>query len=413
MAEVRAGASASNDASVTEPRVPTRWRGLSGGPGLMDVRLPIVPRIAADDPRIAAMRDALGEGDPLADELAAWMIETPGARTLFARAVEQGIDAVKDAPAPLRAFFREVDRVPAWLDRDVVRLGSETMARVGVGGYTALGSVSLMSGYLGSAAVKPLVMTGQLTKMARRRLIETSKFVLDVSMSEDFGRFSVGFRAALHVRLIHAMVRRTLRASPKWRTELWGEPINQHDMLATNLQFSSTFVVGLLAQGYLISSREREALMHLWRYVGLISGVRADLLPRTFQEGIELGDLVNRTEAGPDDDSRALAAALVSASRELHVEGLGPVLGELKTRVEVGLSRFVLGDRAADALGLADDAFKYAPLVLAPLTMAGEVVRRVVPGARAMSIRMGTQIAKDAIERSLAGKPPPFAPVPA
>lgn len=395
--------------SSVGPKFPSRWRDPSLRSRLMDLRLPIVPHVPPGDPRFARMRDALGQVDPIADALAAWMIETPSSRASFERAVALGIDAVKDAPEPLRAFFRDVDRVPAWLDREKVRLGTETMARVGVGGYAALGSVSLMSGYLASAAVKPLTMTGALTRMAGRRLIETSKFVLDVSMSDDFGRFSVGFRGALHVRLIHAMVRRSLRSSPKWHTELWGEPINQHDMVATNLQFSSTFVVGLLAQGYLISAREREAIMHLWRYVGMISGVRDELIPKTFREGIELGDLVNRTEAGPDDDSRALAAALIGATRTLHHEGLGPVLGELKTRLEIGLSRFVLGDRACDDLGLADDAFKYAPLVLAPITMAGEIVRRVLPGARALSIRMSTKIAKDAIERSLGGKPPPFA----
>lgn len=397
------------DVATSPPiRVPTRWA-TGRTPGLMDVRLPILPKVSPDDPRYAAMRDALGEGDPPADALAAFLQTTPSARPLFDRAVALGIGAVKDAPEPLRAFFREVDRVPRWLDRELVRLGTETMGRVGVGGYAALGSVSLMSGYLASAAVKPLAMTGALTKTARRRLIETSKFVLDVSMSDDFGRFSTGFRAAVHVRLIHAMVRRALAASPRWRAEEWGAPINQHDMVATNLQFSSTYVVGLLAQGYLVSAKEREALMHLWRYVGVVSGVREDLLPKTFREGIELGDMINRTEAGPDDDSRALAHALVTATRELHQEGLGPVLGEWKTRVEMGLSRFVLGDRAADALGLPDDAFKYAPLVLAPLTMAGEVVKRVVPGARRWSVRVGTRIAKDAIERSLGTAPPPFA----
>ncbi|MBN8613223.1 MAG: DUF2236 domain-containing protein [Deltaproteobacteria bacterium] len=393
----------------SQKTVPSRWRPALEGPGLIDLRLPIVPKVRASDPRVAQMRDALMEGDPLAEALLEWMGRAPERRALFERALSGGIASVPQASPSLAAFFEDLEREPAWLDREAVRLGTETMARVGAGGYAALGSVSLMSGYLASAAVKPLAMTGALTRMARRRLAETSRFVLDVSTSGDFARGSAGFVSAVRVRVIHATIRRALRASPDWRTEQWGEPINQHDMVATNLQFSSVYVLGLLAQGYLVTRREREAVMHLWRWVGHVSGIRDALLPRTFKEGLELGFLINRTEEGPDDDSRALAAALMEATRALHVEGLGPRLGGLKSRVELGLSRFVLGDRAADALGLPDDAFKYAPLVLGPPTMAAEIVRRVVPGARAFSIRFGTRVVRDALDRVLEGTPPPFA----
>jgi hypothetical protein len=403
--------SSPSSSSVREiRRPPARWHE-PAAPGLMDLDLPFV-RVRSNDARIAALRDALHEADPLADRLALWVQESPAHRALFSRAVEHGIHTIPSPAEPLAAFFAHVDAVPPWLDRDAVRLGTETMLRVGAGGYAALGSVALMSGYLASGAVKPLAMTGQLLRMARRRLIETSKFVLEVSLSGDVGRFSSAFRAALHVRLLHAMVRRGLRASPEWRTELWGEPINQHDMVATHLEFSSVYLLGLLAQGFVITRREREAVMHLWRHLGRVSGVRDDLLPRTFREGVELGWIINRSEAGPDDDSRALAAALMQASRELHVENMGPVLGSLRARGEVGLSRFVLGRRASDALGLPDDAFQYAPLLLSPATAALELVRRVIPGARLASIRLGAHLAKRAIDGALQGKPPPFAPAP-
>ena len=389
-------------------RPPARWHEPSE-PGLMDLPLPFL-RVRPTDPRVGALREALHDLDPLADRLAQWVQESPANRGTFTRAVERGLGSVDSPPEPLAAFFAHVDHTPDWLDRDAVRLGTETMLRVGAGGYAALGAVALTSGYLASGAVKPLAMTGQLLRMARRRLIETSKFVLEVSLSGDVGRFSSAFRAALHVRLMHAMVRRSLRASPRWRTELWGEPINQHDMVATHLEFSSVYLLGLLAQGYVITRREREAVMHLWRHVGRISGVREDLVPRTFREGVELGWIINRTEAGPDEDSRALAAALMAASRELHVENMGPVLGALRARGEAGLSRFVIGRRASDALGLPDDLFQYAPYVLSPATAAVEIARRVIPGARAVTIRLGAHLAKRAIDSALGDEPPPFVP---
>jgi hypothetical protein len=389
-------------------RPPARWRE-PGEPGLMTMPIPFV-RVRPGDRRIGALRDALHDGDPLADRLALWVQEAPAHRALFARAVERGIGAISSPPEPLTAFFAEVDAVPRWLDRDAVRLGTETMLRVGPAGYAALGSVSLMSGYLSSGAVKPLAMTGQLVRMARRRLVETSKFVLEVSVSGDVGRFSPAYRAALHVRLIHALVRSNLRSSPTWRTELWGEPINQHDMVGTHLEFSSMYILGLRMQGYLISRREREAVMHLWRHLGRALGVREDLLPTSFSGGLELGWIINHTEAGPDQDSRALAAALMAAGEEINLENLGPLLGRARARLETGLSRFALGRRAADALGVPDDVFQYAPYVLAPLTAAREIAHRIVPGARSATIRMGEKLAKQAIDGLLEGKPPPFVP---
>lgn len=395
--------------STASPRVPSRWRPTMAEPGLIDVPLsrwlPISPR----DPRIAELRDALMQVDPLADTLAGWMQGEPAARARFDLALQHGIAAVPDAPEPLRAFFAQIEHVPGWLDRSRVRLATETMLRVGTGGYTALGSVSLMSGYLASGAVKPLSMTGALTRMARRRLIETSKFVLDVARSGELERDAPGFAAAVRVRLIHAMVRRGLYASGKWRSEDWGEPINQHDMVATNLQFSSVFAIGLMAQGYVITAPEREALMHLWRYMGHLLGVRDDLLPETFREGLEVGRIINGTEAGPDDDSRALAGALMQATRELHAEGLGPFLGNLRSRSEMGLSRLVLGRRASLAIGLPDDLFRFAPLLTMPATLTAELAQRVIPGGRKLAIAVGRHITTTAIERSLGGKPPPFA----
>lgn len=389
---------------------PTRWRasadGLGEGPGLMDAPLARLFPVSPRDPRIARFRDALRVGDPDADALAAWVQREPGARALFERAVQHGIDAVARPPERLASYFRSVEHTPAWLDRGLVRLGTETMARTGTGAYAALGSVSLMSGYLASGAVKPLAMTRALTHKARRRLIETSRFVLDVASSGAVERGSPAYVAAVRVRLVHAMVRRSLRASPSWRTTDWGEPINQHDMVATNLQFSSVLVVGLLAQGYLIDATEREALMHLWRYMGHLLGVDDTLLPHTFAEGIELGTVLNRTEAGPDEDSRALAAALVSATRELHLEGLGPVLGGLRSRHAIGLSRLVLGRRAADELGLPRDGSPLLPLLFVPPTLALQVAQRLVPGLRRAAIHVGLHTTRTAIERSLEGKPP-------
>ncbi|MEZ4249513.1 MAG: hypothetical protein R3B99_14890 [Polyangiales bacterium] len=40
-------------------------------------------------------------------------------------------------------------------------------------------------------------------------------------------------------------MRRLLLRSERWKSELWGAPINQHDMAATSLLFSVVFLSGI------------------------------------------------------------------------------------------------------------------------------------------------------------------------
>jgi hypothetical protein len=94
--------------------------------------------------------------------------------------------------------------------------------------------------------------------------------------------------------------------------------------------------------------------------------VRADLLPTSFAEGLELLWMYTLTEEGPDDDSRALASALVGAFQGRLPGRDGTLVGTIEGGLLVGYSRFILGKSAADGLLLPDAAWKYAPLVVLP-----------------------------------------------
>ncbi len=383
--------------------IPSRWHPPGRGTllPLPDTALRLLgARLREDDPRGAALRGALLEGDPLADDLVAWMHEAKDRRATFERAVERG--APRDAPAPLAAFFAAIDRTPPWVDRETVALATDTLLRCARSGTYALGGASLMSGYLSSGAVKPLVATGLLLTTARRRISETGKFLRDVATSGRLDRFSDGIKSAVRVRVLHAVIRRRLLASGRWRTEDWGTPINQRDMVGTNLEFSVAYIGGLTALGCLLSRREREAIMHLWRWLGLVVGVREDLLPKTFAEGLELAWIFNGTEQGPDDDSRALAAALVEAWSPGLPGRRSGAFGRVEGRFLTGFARFVLGRRAADALDLPDDAWKYAPLVVMPMRASLEAMRKLVPGARARAVRRGRAIIEEEVRLGLA-----------
>jgi hypothetical protein len=396
----------------SRPRTPTRWREPGTGRLLPipDVLLRLLgARLRRDDPRFVRHERALLEGDPLADDVVDLFRSKDGAaaRRAFEDALERGADRCPDLPRPVAELFAQVERVPPWLDEDALRLGTDTILRVGRGGTYALGGASLMSGYLSRGAIKPLVATGALTRMARRRVSETGKYLFDLATSGDVGRFTDGWKSTIRVRLMHATVRRECAASPRWRTDEWGVPINQRDMLGTHLEFSIAYIGGLTAQGFVLSRREREAIMHLWRYVGLLLGIPEDLLPATFAEGLELAWIFNQTEAGPDDDSRALAAALVEAW-STGMPGRSGITGTLEGRFLTGFSRLILGRRASNQLALPDDAWKYAALVVAPARASLEVLRLVTPRGHERAVRRGRAVLASDLRAGLEGRVPTF-----
>jgi hypothetical protein len=394
-------------------RLPTRWH--EPGTGVL-MRLPtrlmaaLGAQLRDDDPRGAALAQALLLGDPLADAVADWMKTAPAenGRALFERALEHGIDAAPQAPSVLVALFKQLEAVPSWLDRDALGLAEQTMLRVGRAGLYALGGAALMSGYLSSGAVKPLALTGALIQMAPRRLAETTRFVWALSTSNRMGRFSEGWKTTVRVRLLHAIVRRGLAASPRWNAEAWGRPVNQRDMVGTHLEFSVAYIAGLTTLGILVNRREREALMHLWRYVGHLLGIIDDLLPKTFREGLEVAWLFNQTEAGPDDDSRALAAALLAVRYSPH--RWGRRLEEIEARFLGGYSRLLLGKKAADALQLPNNLWQLSPLFIAPLGLGLELLRLLMPGGTALAVRIGRAMTEHNLKRQLKGKLPTYEP---
>jgi hypothetical protein len=362
---------------------------------------------------VGVLRDALLESDGLADEVATWLRERSmrGARGAFERAVEQGPPAYDGLPDAARALFLQADAVQLWTDPASLRLGSETMLRAWPAGSWSLAGFALAGGYLAGATVKPLVMTGALSRMAYRRLGETTRFVLDVATSPGFERSSPGFRSTLKVRIMHAQVRAALLASGQWRTSEWGVPINQQDMLATILQFSVAYAYGVRALGVVLSRRERDALIHLWRYVGFVMGVRHDLMPTTFDEAAALYRVLAQTQMGPDEDSRALMAALLRVPRERRHGRRQEIRGAIEARFLGGYVRYVLGDVAGDLLGIPDDGWKHAPALVAPVVFGLEILRATVPGAREWAIRTGRRIAHAHVERMLEGKAATFVPI--
>jgi hypothetical protein len=348
-------------------------------------------------------------GDPLADDLVAAFRRLPAGvgRAQFETAVEQGIDAVRDPMPELVAFFEQVDARPYWVDQRKLDHAVRVTARIGmVASFTAMSMFSLMGGYLASRADKTLVATGDLEAMAPRRLAETLTWTVDVTRPGALERFAPGFTSTLRVRLMHAMVRAGMSRRPDWDFEDWDQPVNQSTMAGTLMLFSLGNVVGSQALGVQFSQRDKDALYHLWRYIGFLLGVDAELLPADEADTWRLLWLQADYEFRPDEDSARLGQALRTALGPLAIgDSQHPAAQAFKaitTEFLLAYSRLILGSSNADALELPDN--KLAQLMVAGFAVTNYTVRypmKIVPGLSRVWETVGRHSIELASKRAL------------
>ncbi|WP_417215406.1 oxygenase MpaB family protein [Alcanivorax sp.] len=347
--------------------------------------------------QMRVIREHMLMGDTLADAVVHMYKSLPAGegRKLVDQALEHGIDSVENPPQALTALFKQIDHEPIWLDREKLRLACDVSHRVGLSGELVLRNLSLMGGYLGAAAAKPLVFTGQLDRMANRRLVETGKFWMDVTTPGGMERDQEGFKSAVRVRLMHSQVRAMLLQSDKWNMA-WGHPLNQWDSMATILEFSVIFLTGLRSLGFIFSKKEREAVVHLWRYVGYLMGVEERILPTCEADAMRAFYQVVATICESDDDTRKLGQALAGASLQDGGDGWAAKrMARLEYTLRAGYTRYILGDEAGDKLGLPRTAAKYVWPAQIPMRVGAELVRKSVPGANRVLVWLGAKARRD------------------
>jgi hypothetical protein len=343
--------------------------------------------------------------DPLADAVVeAIDALPPGAGwALFRRAASEGIANVPGAPAALEAFFAEVERVPVWVDEELVDRGGAVLMRAGPLGGIVLGMKSLVLGYASPAGNKPLILSGRLEAQAGRRLNETARFVQATIAPGGMRPRASGWKLTLNVRLIHAQVRRMIGKSGRWDAAAWGAPINQHDELGTLLLFSVVVLEGLRQLGTRVAPADAEAYMHLWRWSGWLMGLDPDLLPATEAEGRRFGDLIAATQAPPDDDSRRLTSALLGSNVRDAKTPHDRTNAERLARFSQAMCRFLLGDAIADQLGVEGSSWSYVVPFARRVVSSLELVRENVPFGNMSALWAGTRYWDRVIAEGLVG----------
>lgn len=325
--------------------------------------------------------------DPLADEAVAALYED-GRRLRLADDLLALVRAGASTREPALVRFVEETHAPdVAIHRDVARPGRDAILRHAPVAFLALLTGSLIESFAVGAGAEVLVRTGRLTRDTARRVHETASLVRDIVLPDDHNpALAPGGRAhetLLRVRLLHAVVRRFIRASPSWDSGRHGEPVNQADMLHTLLTFSCVLADGIERLGGALTDEEKESWCQTWRAAGALLGVERPSLFSSWREERLLHALVRRTYR-PDEGSRLLTEAVLGA-----FAGQAPFF--LPRAALESISRRLVGDDLADALGLTrSPRWAVVGPALAGAWSLVDVMGRTAPGGRRLGVLAGT-----------------------
>lgn len=212
--------------------------------------------------------------------------------------------------------------------------------------YTAmLGFYSLPYCYAFADGAEVLVRSKRIIDSIGERLAETGSFVLEIFKPGAFISDKSAFLVCAKVRLIHAFSRYFIEKYARNWDPKFGNPINQEDMLGTNLAFSQIVLRGLLKLGIAVTEEEYKSVLKYWKWIGELMGIDTDYWPETSKEAFELDKLIRTRHMRPSEAGQMLTKALLDYYRKTVPD---PTLA---SQVE-GIVAFFLGKEASKAVNL-------------------------------------------------------------
>jgi hypothetical protein len=284
-------------------------------------------------------------GDPLADEAVAALVHRPD--------ICKEINVWSDIPEVLPDYFPEEVRVffswmkipPDFIDKQKVLRAQQYFERNG-SLYTALlGFFSLPYSYAFADGAQVLVRSKRIMEDVGKRLSETAFFVLDAFLPEAFIGNNGNLLTLAKVRLIHAFARYFIQTHARDWDEKWGTPINQEDLIQTNLAFSFLVMRSMRKIGVSVPILEVEASLHHWKIMGHYLGIDITYWPDSPREAYFIEKRIRTRHLKGSDAGVRLTKALIGYYREFLQN---PVVSQ----VVEDLVAFLMGKVAGDAVGL-------------------------------------------------------------
>jgi hypothetical protein len=288
-------------------------------------------------------------GDPLADDRVKQIFEKKEQANLYKLLQMNSTHIMEAEDSELKSFLTDIRPLPQWFDADRVLKGQKFYKKFATPVMTLLGGLSLPYCYAASPGNKALYLSDKMRKSPGKRLVDTADFIITVSTALNISENSEAQISINKLRLIHAVARYYILNSNNWSME-WGIPINQEDMAGTNLAFSYIIINGLQKSGYMMTNREKENFLALWRYIGYQLYIEDELLPSTLKEAELLEKTIRKRHFKESEEGFTLAKELIAYYKSM-VKGMESYLLESQIR-------YWLGPLAADCVGLKADKVK-------------------------------------------------------
>ena len=237
-----------------------------------------------------------------------------------AAAQQQSPHSLSPVEKELASFWQIYQTLPDWVDVEQLRRGQDVFLAFAPIASLSLYYRSLVAGFSIPKIAAVVRSTAYLTPPSRpdqvlQRLFDTGELTATCMGGlgvESILPGGIGWRTALHVRVLHAKVRRALLLRSKqraWNVEKYGIPINQEDMAATLLGFSVNVLFGIdYVSGSYLPVQDKLDYLALWRYIGWLLGVETSSDQERTNDEPLMSDLPPLDPCGPGphhDDSVA------------------------------------------------------------------------------------------------------------
>lgn len=179
-----------------------------------------------------------------------------------------------------------------------------------------LGFYSLPYTYAFGDGAEVLVRSKKIVENPGERLAETALFVLECYRPGAFESDKRVLMVLAKVRLIHAMSRHFIKKYARDWDQSWGQPINQEDLLSTNLTFSLLISRGMQKSNHSISYKDREMLLAYWGLVGYYLGIDTTFWPESNKEAYELEKIIRKRHLKKSHAGKVLLHSLLSYYRK-------------------------------------------------------------------------------------------------
>ncbi len=314
--------------------------------------------------------------DPLADEAVAGMasLQVAEANRFIRAGMNRDHATLQTAPRALREFFAAVQTPPSWWDARAGTLGCRAFHEFSDLFIPAFFVTTVQNAT--TLIAKAFHATGRVNSLfGPRRIRQNTRHFIEIMLPGALDRHGEGWKLSVRIRLVHAQVRRLIRASGSWDESTFGVPLSSAHMGVASANFSATMLKQATRLGAVMDRPTRDSFMQIWRYASWLIGTPESLLFEGDEERThEFSRIAAACEPPPGEESVVVANALF--------EGLPKIAGKKDPREARAMrvhaqrvTRALIGDELADPMGLPRLRVWERGLLLAMMRSSRRVVR--------------------------------------